>query len=895
MEKHNGRIRLLALLAAQCLAATSAGAADVIIPAAQYDLRWGTVVIPEQSIEDVRPTDYVYFFVTNVPKGFELTNLKMNGSKYIHSFQPDNNNGSITYETYTQIKSLELDARPLPITSPEDLANVVNGFVPNGARVNGEGEVELLGKIKPDYNNYSQAYREPWKITADITAKGSGGDCDDDGYRGVCGFDIEIEDSYIVSENAFGHNYLKITNSTIAFKGPDTFTIESINISTKGDVTFKGVYDDDDERRDDDCPNGNKTVGFIFDDVADSNITFESLFVLPSDFTIGQSTSISFKDCFYAASSASDIMTINGGKAEVQDCQWGYTSDTSHPYLLVESGSLQVSRSRVSSVTANGKDAEIEINSGFFEALTVNDGKVTVNNGHFPNGITVTGGSLEMNGGTAAILAVNDAKCDIELSNCLLGGIKIPSEVNKSIWSMLGDNAGYYDRDNTYMPFRLEEIEGRDETEGSIITATTYPVSFVFSNFSSAPTPAYTAALGADVGPHGTDIKVRANGDLEILTPEGMAWLAFSACDTHGRVKTGREYFDNGKDWYLMADLDMAGYGNLWPKFSISGRTFYGQRHRIYNLDIIRPDASFINTIGENAVVRDLIVEGSSNNMKDEGGRMPDNRSNRIHYDVAGFALTNQGLIVNCAYKGGVWNSALGGVDWAGFVRYNKGWIENCYAAPCNEIVGGARYAGDTMANAYVCGPGEFYRGAGFTYQNNGHINNGYFGGKASYGTDLPDEDGIWIRFSPDVNMNNNEISGLYYLDSDISAETLNANATGHTPEKHDGDKHPYVEWAGWAANEAKQCGRPYFVWETELNDTPSGITDAANAQDDLSVWAADGTLYVKSGGDANICIYSANGVLRGRYTAKEGTIRVALPKGTYIVTNGKSNRKITF
>ena len=440
---------------------------------------------------------------------------------------------------------------------------------------------------------------------------------------------------------------------------------------------------------------------------------------------------------------------------------------------------------------------------------------------------------------------------------------------------------GDYDRDGTYM--------------------TTYPVSSVFSNYSAAPTPAFTAAQDASVGPNGTDIKVRSNGDLEIWTPEGMAWLAFMCSDTHERVQTGREYYEQGKDLYLMADLDMDGYGDLWPRFNVIGKTLFGQQHRIYNLDILRPDASFINTIGEGAVVRDLIVEGNVSNMKDEGGRFPESVNGQITYSVSGFVGVNNGLIVNCAYKGDVWNTALGGLNMSGFVFNNNGRIENCYMSPCGETVGGARYADDKFGNEYPCMPSEYYLGGGFVFINlydnakpeNAAIDNCYFGGQVSYGTTVPDNENISIEFRHGVyNTHGYPCDRFYHLDEDISAETLNKNALEHTPEMYEGTSYPYVEWAAWAESDDKQCGRPYFVWEKNLDDTPSGI-DGVEAQGGLKAWSEDGMLCFSTDGKADVAIYSISGKLCAYRAAQTGTERVTLPKGIYVIKCGETSKKV--
>lgn len=141
----------------------------------------------------------------------------------------------------------------------------------------------------------------------------------------------------------------------------------------------------------------------------------------------------------------------------------------------------------------------------------------------------------------------------------------------------------------------------------------------------------------------------------------------------------------------------------------------------------------------------------------------------------------------------------------SGFANNNNGRIENCYMSPCNEIVGGARYANDNFGNEYVCMPYENYRGGGFVFRNsynesepeNAIIYNCYFGGQVSYGTNVPNNENISIIFRHGVfDSNGYPCNRLYHTDADISAEMLNNNILEHTPEMYEGTSYPYMEWA---------------------------------------------------------------------------------------------------
>ena len=806
--------------------------------------------------------------------------------------------GSLEYEDYRQMGDIFLETKIQNITTPNDLVDVINVYVPDGAELNNAGEVVLLKNI--DYENFGITSYPAIPIRTDITIIGK----EDNAINH--GFTMDIENSSLISENALQCG-IYANNSTICFRQSDYPYTANISIFTEGNVVFKGIYEDIDTHN---CLRNNQIllnvgVNANLDDMANSNITFEDLELWPSYFIVKPSTTINFKDCrWYIPSEVfeRDHLILRGGNVNIDNCVFGDYESNKDVTFTVESGNLKINRSQSHNIIIKGKDANVEINSGLFQAFTIQDGNVEVNNGYFPHGIAMEGGSLKVNDGKVALLDVGSEKCDITLNNGLLGGIKIPSKVNKSIWDMLGHGAGYYDRDGTYMPYKLESIKGNDETTGSIIVGTTYPVSLVLNNYSTTPTPAFTAAQQASVGPDGSDIKVRANGDLEILTAEGLAWLAFMCGDTHERVLTGRNYYTQSKDWYLMSDLDMDGYGEFWPKLNVVGRTFHGQQHRIYNMNISRPDPSFINMVSEGAVVRDLIVEGSITNLNDEGGRFPQSANEHVTYTTSGFVNVNNGLLVNCAFKGEVWNTALGKLNMSGFANNNNGRIENCYMSPCNEIVGGARYANDNFGNEYVCMPYENYRGGGFVFRNsynesepeNAIIYNCYFGGQVSYGTNVPNNENISIIFRHGVfDSNGYPCDRLYHTDADISAEMLNNNILEHTPEMYEGTSYPYIEWAKWAESDDKQCGRPYFVWEKNLADTPSGV-DNIEAEGGFKAWNENGTLCFSSNRKINVSIYSINGKLYARYNGHIGTKRIAaLPEGIYIVTCGNMSKKV--
>lgn len=922
------KIILFRLLAILCIVFNvnelSAKRIYVDIPSQSHERRWGTINIPAQTVVieddddeyDFRHNIEVEFSVTNLPEGFEFSDFcSVTGNSYP---TPPSLGGTMSYYNYLNINDLDVIAKPLPIKSPQDMVNVINGFEPGGATLNGKGEVVVMKQVSrfsdKDYAGLNTGLNH-WPIQTDLTIVCDGGFIE---Y-----FDFDIENSFLTSIDGTLQNCdFYISNSTIGIGttgcGGDYITIRS----AEGNVVFKGISYGKQELGNM-CqtlpPSVNLSFNF-YGDSETSTILVEYLDVFISD-DIHTSKTINFKNCWIAGVE----MSIQGGNVNIANCM--YSKNSVEPTLIVvERGKLQTNHSDINAnINIKGTDAYVEINGGkltslnvdkgkgivndgaFSGGITINGGALEVNDGHYLAGITVNSGELEVNNGAITSLNVMKEDCKIELNNGHFKSVYMPVDVKKPILSLLGPNASYYDRDGTYMPFKLVDIEGVEQKEGAIVTGMVYPVSFVISNYGSTPSAAYTAAQNAGVGPNGKDIRVRDNGDLEIWTPEGMAWLAFVLSDTHDRVLTGREYFMKSKDWYLMADIDMDGYGTGWPNLNVAGRTFYGQQHRIYNMNVLRPDASFFNEIDYDGIVRDLIVEGSVTNQEDEGGR---EITDYIQYEVAGFANANYGLVVNCAYKGGVWNTAVGnGVGIGGFVGFNSGRIENCYVAPCGQLIGGVRNEDDTPLIEIPCWYYENYSVGGFATGNSykkafyddgsienldGYIQNCYFGGNATYNVPSSDEGLFYTDIVQGINSNTGApCEALYFLDADISAETLNRNALEHTPEAYDGRGiYPYIPWASWTESADKQCGRPYFVWEKNLGDTPSGIDDT-EAQGSFKAWSEDGMLCFSTDGEAEVMVYSVGGKLCARNAAQAGTERIALPKGIYIVACGGKSKKV--
>lgn len=197
---------------------------DVSIPAQTHERKWGTINIPAQTIaleDDDDENDYksfrhLYFTITNIPEGFGFYGLcSQTGNIIINNDQVKN--GEMSYYDYLNINDRDVIAEPLPIKSPKNLVNVINGFVPDGATLNSKGEVVILKEVnQPHYTTHTwgefETGKKVWQIQTDVTmVKGNEN-------AGVGGFYFDIKDSHITFINsAISTDYFNISNSTIGF------------------------------------------------------------------------------------------------------------------------------------------------------------------------------------------------------------------------------------------------------------------------------------------------------------------------------------------------------------------------------------------------------------------------------------------------------------------------------------------------------------------------------------------------------------------------------------------------------------------------------------------------------------------------------------------------------
>ena len=416
-------------------------AEDVVIPQQSFKTTRGTVVILPQTIwvRESDKTGHVDLMVTDIPKVFEPECLYLNGyeSKGIWLSQSDyfpDSPTTISYLDYLYLcesggKNLKISAKLNPVTSPNDMVDLLNGFVEGGAQLNGNGEVVLLKDIKAE--GFDPTEQKEWIIQTDLALIGNG--------HKICWgekrLDLTLKNLCILIDDVIEeYCCLEIVNSTILCKNKNRFHISKV----EGNVSFKGVNEEKLPVCSYDLPSLDIALSGYFNNptISFENVGMNSTGILDSSPAI-----LNIKECNL-------IGTLNIHKDQyvnIEGCFIPYTIDAgeSMPGINVENGYLKIHNSQLlDDIYINGKDAKVEINSGLFQALTIQDGKVTVNNGYFPSGIAMGGGSLEVNGGKIALLNVNDKKCDITLNQGLFRGIKIPSDVNKSIWDMLGHGAG---------------------------------------------------------------------------------------------------------------------------------------------------------------------------------------------------------------------------------------------------------------------------------------------------------------------------------------------------------------------------------------------------------------------------------------------------------------------
>ena len=375
-------------------------------------------------------------------------------------------------------------------------------------------------------------------------------------------------------------------------------------------------------------------------------------------------------------------------------------------------------------------------------------------------------------------------------------------------------------------------------------------------------TPALVAARKADVGPNGSDVKINGN-QMDIYTPEGLAWFAFITNDQNG-IQNGQEYFENAKTMSvsLKNDLDMNGYGENWPSISmLSGSSFDGEGHRLYNMDIVSPSPSPFQLVDK---LYNLTVEGDMEMINSEpeffyGG------------DMAG--LTNstcsqESVILNCAFKGTLLNKS-DGYSVSGLVSHLNGRLENCYVNPCGEIIGGDFIeAGPTSVSGLAC-------------SSNGTIENCYFGGTI-VANNLADQP-FGVYHSNTVSFNSGTVMNCYTA-ADVSLDILNENVRAHVPvNAYD------PAWKEWSADPDYQCGMPYLFAYGKGTD----VANEAIGTDDSRIFTSGGQIIVMTSRPQTVRVIAMSGAVIASERVAGQKAFAGITPGNYIVVVGEKVLKI--
>ncbi|WP_455634841.1 hypothetical protein [Parabacteroides sp.] len=509
------------------------------------------------------------------------------------------------------------------------------------------------------------------------------------------------------------------------------------------------------------------------------------------------------------------LIRLKGGTLSIEDSYFdGYYS------IEQESGLLQIRSSHISSnysvfsnnsvLLMKGTDAKTEIFSGYFgDRIEVESGTLDIKDGVISGAISMKGGSLNVAGGEISqyIEVWNDS--DISLSGGDFRRIIFDEQVTiPESSSLLAEGYEFGEKYiNTVYPLgkKLTAKKGGLQVNGEVwISGMVYEFGTVTKESPMRETVAYKAAKIADVGPDGKDVRVDGL-TFEILTPEGLAWLAVKTNDgTTARLENGSEYLPNWpheaynktKTFVLKNDLDMNGYGEDWPSIMVRHNILDGQGHRVYNLDMTGATPSFVDNVFETGIVANLVIEGD----------LILSGSNHI----GGICRSNAGRIINCAFMGTI-SSVIYTSAIAGLVGSNRetGRIENCYVNPCGGLIKGIRPASITAADRgyYHC-QYEWYEVAKLVASNQGSVENCYFAGELDFDNqakyDLVD---VKIHdFVGDWNGDFGTVTNCYDK-SEVSLQTLNKNVQDHQQEKD-------YPWVTWAVDPNKQCGMPYLVFD---------------------------------------------------------------------------------
>ena len=509
-----------------------------------------------------------------------------------------------------------------------------------------------------------------------------------------------------------------------------------------------------------------------------------------------------FEDTYFGSRDANAI-EMEGGSLLID----GGTYNTSTGYYFLN-------------ITGN---AVVEIMDGYFIAtyedviMHQKSGTVTIHNGIFESKIVAEGGTLNVKdmqcrSTSAGIEATGNAKVSIEGGHFYSDAI-----ATTNFNQLLAPGHSFFTCYQEIQPgLRLTEIT-TDERELLQVKPT--------SSASTTMNNCIEAAKTASVGPEGTDVKIvtkqegeKTYSEYEIYTEKGLAWIA-TACNQaeynyrYDLGLSGKEYsqISNSSRVVLMANMDMSEYD--WIPFSFDGKLFDGLGHVISGLNATQVKAAFINNVGIQATVANIVIANGNFNAIETDHSQFESPS------AAGLVIENEGTIVNCGVQESkittTTQNNINDIFVGGLASINTGSIENSYVTgdvvlqinqmdrglilSCEEFITGiGGFVGDNTNGGH-----KMY--IGFTGPS-GRIENCYHaGGVANLNVDS-DMPYVYEMMQDDFAINEIERSTpgtLTNCTTSPKLESLNNNVAAHvTPEGG-------IAWKKWTTVEGINMGYP--------------------------------------------------------------------------------------
>lgn len=525
------------------------------------------------------------------------------------------------------------------------------------------------------------------------------------------------------------------------------------------------------------------------------------------------------------------VITVNTGELILKQCR--FTIAPEHPVyfaevkdngrLIVDGGSYGVAGGQGEKLGKaffhlSGEQAEITIEDGTFGGsaslpysaiIHQEKGTLTVKKGTFDSTICIEGGTANISNVKLGNMPCwNDIEgnlhiignADVKLANVILGkGYKIyidPSLTNISPESLLAEGQGYYTHRESIQPDLADKSVTK---QGNYLT-----FEKIKSTSDNGPVNnTREIAMSADVGSEGKDVKIIDNASgkgkvYEVNTPEGMTWIAVAINGNHeGKLAASKP--NNSATIRLTADLDMKGID--WLPFDLYAAKFDGQGYKIYNLHVKQNNASFINDIGDETILTNLLVSGSFEATQTIYG----NGS-----AAAGLAITNRGTIVNC----GVQQSIVKG----------EGQNQTCKAAGLVANNEGGRIFNSYMTGEVTCSVTltetkkvDSYAGGLVAYNNQGTLSNVYHAGGKVDATVASNGEGVSLEKTTEYENNivansKNDVNVDNCYDDNVDLAILNENVEAYNLSENE------ITWTEWVAG--GDANRNFPIHKTSSDPT---------------------------------------------------------------------------